>query len=80
MSATLHHHCQLPTSLLITAFPSTSPLVHPSLFHFLETALSEPGRFSILQVKATSSEESSPPVDAGKLFSDLKEKWTTNLQ
>ncbi|XP_028125668.1 uncharacterized protein LOC114322529 isoform X1 [Camellia sinensis] len=74
LSATLHHHCQLPTSLLITAFSSTPPLVHPSLFHFLETALSEPGRFSILQVKATSSEESSPPVDAGKLFSDLKEK------
>ncbi|KAF5945006.1 hypothetical protein HYC85_015234 [Camellia sinensis] len=41
---------------------------------FWEIDKAEPGRFSILQVKATSSEESSPPVDAGKLFSDLKEK------
>ncbi|GFS38755.1 hypothetical protein Acr_00g0059230 [Actinidia rufa] len=37
--------------------------------------LSEPRRLSLLQVKASSSEESSPPVDTDELFSGLKEKW-----
>ncbi|PSS26295.1 Protein CURVATURE THYLAKOID 1A like [Actinidia chinensis var. chinensis] len=36
--------------------------------------LSEPRRLSLLQVKASSSEESSPPVDTDELFSGLKEK------
>ncbi|KAH7864621.1 hypothetical protein Vadar_031839 [Vaccinium darrowii] len=37
--------------------------------------LNEPRRISLFQVKASSSEDSSPPVDAGEIFSDLKEKW-----
>ncbi|CAL5397646.1 unnamed protein product [Camellia sinensis] len=76
--------CRLPSTTTANYPPRCSSL--PSLPPLLlstpafSTSLkqlsqhAEPGRFSILQVKATSSEESSPPVDAGKLFSDLKEK------
>ncbi|XP_052193125.1 protein CURVATURE THYLAKOID 1A, chloroplastic isoform X3 [Diospyros lotus] len=53
----------LPPQPRLSTAPSS-----PSLKH-----LSESRRFSLLQVRA--SEESSPPVDAGELFSDLKEKW-----
>ncbi|XP_057496653.1 protein CURVATURE THYLAKOID 1A, chloroplastic [Actinidia eriantha] len=40
-----------------------------------ESLPNEPRRLSLLQVKASSSEESSPPIDADELFSGLKEKW-----
>ncbi|XP_030457294.1 protein CURVATURE THYLAKOID 1A, chloroplastic [Syzygium oleosum] len=35
---------------------------------------SEPRRLSLVQIRA-SSDDSPAPVDAGELFSDLKEKW-----
>ncbi|PON49582.1 Cyanobacterial aminoacyl-tRNA synthetase, CAAD domain containing protein [Parasponia andersonii] len=37
--------------------------------------VSESGRPLLLQIKASSSEETSTSVDAGELFTDLKEKW-----
>ncbi|CAL5397720.1 unnamed protein product [Camellia sinensis] len=75
--------CRLPSTTTAnypprcSSLPSLPPLLlsTPAFSTSLkQLSQHEPGRFSILQVKATSSEESSPPVDAGKLFSDLKEK------
>ncbi|KAH7839522.1 hypothetical protein Vadar_005304 [Vaccinium darrowii] len=70
-------HLHRDSPLLRLTLPSTATLfLHPSLFDFLETnVMSEPWRISLFQVKASSSEESSPPVDAREIFSDLKEKW-----
>ncbi|CAL5397724.1 unnamed protein product [Camellia sinensis] len=75
--------CRLPSTTTAnypprcSSLPSLPPLLlsTPAFSTSLkQLSQHEPGRFSILQVKATSSKESSPPVDAGKLFSDLKEK------
>ncbi|KAF5953112.1 protein CURVATURE THYLAKOID 1A, chloroplastic [Camellia sinensis] len=71
--------CRLPTTAAKTpccsALPSLPPprLSIPAFSTSLKH-LSESRRFSLLQVKASSSEESSP-ADAGELFNDLKEKW-----
>ncbi|KAJ1414680.1 Cyanobacterial aminoacyl-tRNA synthetase, CAAD domain [Sesbania bispinosa] len=37
--------------------------------------VSEPRKFSLLQTRATSSEETSTSVDASELFTDLMQKW-----
>ncbi|CAL5397734.1 unnamed protein product [Camellia sinensis] len=78
--------CRLPSTTTAnypppcSSLPSLPPLLlstpafSTSLKQLSQIDKEEPGRFSILQVQAASSEESSPPVDAGKLFSDLKEK------
>ncbi len=50
--------------------PSITLLSSPSLKH-----LSESRKFSLLQTKASSSEETSTSVDANELFTDLKQKW-----
>ncbi|KAL7203262.1 hypothetical protein ACSBR2_016540 [Camellia fascicularis] len=70
--------CRLPTAAktpCCSALPSLPPprLSIPAFSTSLKH-LSESRRFSLLQVKASSSEESSP-ADAGELFNDLKEKW-----
>ncbi|GMP43687.1 hypothetical protein CsSME_00012956 [Camellia sinensis var. sinensis] len=74
--------CRLPTTAAAaaktpccSALPSLPPprLSIPAFSTSLKH-LSESRRFSLLQVKASSSEESSP-ADAGELFNDLKEKW-----
>ena len=74
-------HCRLPTTATAKATRCSSglpylppPRLPPQAFSTSLKNLSESRRFSLLQVKASSSEESSPP-DAGELFSDLKEKW-----
>ncbi|XAR53991.1 hypothetical protein NMG60_11028964 [Bertholletia excelsa] len=63
------------TSTAATGCPKLSPpcLPKPAFFNPLRR-VSETQRLSGFQVKASSSEESSPP-DAGELFNDLKEKW-----
>lgn len=72
--------CRLPTSAVTprcSALPNLPPprvSTTPSFSASLKQ-ISEPRRISLFQVKASSSEESSPPVDAGEIFSDLKEKW-----
>ncbi|KAL6982032.1 Protein CURVATURE THYLAKOID 1A, chloroplastic [Sarracenia purpurea var. burkii] len=71
--------CHLPTSAMAprcSALPQLPPprLSIPAFSTSLKN-LSELPRFSMLRVKASSSEESSPPLDAGEIFSDLKEKW-----
>uniref|UniRef100_A0A5B6Z8C1 Cyanobacterial aminoacyl-tRNA synthetase CAAD domain-containing protein n=1 Tax=Davidia involucrata TaxID=16924 RepID=A0A5B6Z8C1_DAVIN len=73
--------CRLPSTSTATkvARCSTLPYLPPRLstpaFSTSWKLSSESQRFSLLQVKASSSEETSTPVDAGELFSDLKEKW-----
>ncbi|KAI8545015.1 hypothetical protein RHMOL_Rhmol07G0010200 [Rhododendron molle] len=66
--------CRLPTSA-VTPRCSALPNLPPPRVSASLKQISEPRRISLFQVKASSSEESSPPVDAGEIFSDLKEKW-----
>ncbi|KAE9460198.1 hypothetical protein C3L33_07903, partial [Rhododendron williamsianum] len=63
--------CRLPTSA-VTPRCSALPNLPPPR---VSTTPSFSASLKQISVKASSSEESSPPVDAGEIFSDLKEKW-----
>ncbi|KAK9207272.1 hypothetical protein WN943_017557 [Citrus x changshan-huyou] len=56
------------------ALPCLPPRSSTSPFSSSIKQVSESRRFPLLQVRASSSEETST-VDADELFSDLKEKW-----
>ncbi|KAJ7951253.1 protein CURVATURE THYLAKOID 1A, chloroplastic-like [Quillaja saponaria] len=71
------------TTVLLSRLPTTrcsalpylpprlsSPSFPPSIKHFQESR-----RSSLLQIRASSSEETSPSVDSSELLTDLKEKW-----
>ncbi|KAK2365300.1 protein CURVATURE THYLAKOID 1B, chloroplastic [Trifolium repens] len=47
----------------------------PSSSHFLKHSISESRKFSLLQTRASSSDDTSTSLDTNELFSDLKEKW-----
>ncbi|XP_057981028.1 protein CURVATURE THYLAKOID 1A, chloroplastic [Malania oleifera] len=70
---------RVPSATRCAAFPSLPP--PPPRFCATSSRpssvapISEPRRFSLLLVRATSSEETSGAVDAGELFEDLKGKW-----
>ncbi|XP_057533666.1 protein CURVATURE THYLAKOID 1A, chloroplastic [Amaranthus tricolor] len=55
------------------AMPYIPPRTSSSSLRIISRNFYESSRFSSLQVKASSTEESS--VDANELFDDLKEKW-----
>ncbi|CAO2835532.1 unnamed protein product [Amaranthus hypochondriacus] len=61
---------QTPRFLALPYLPSRTS---SSSLRIISRNFSESSRFSSLQVKASSTEESS--VDATELFDDLKEKW-----
>ncbi|XVF33229.1 hypothetical protein REPUB_Repub17cG0150100 [Reevesia pubescens] len=74
MAATAVLIPRVPTAVRITrcsALPSFPPRVSTAFFSSSVKLTPESRRFSLLQTKA--SEETS--VDAGELFTDLKEKW-----
>ncbi|CAJ2631361.1 unnamed protein product [Trifolium pratense] len=52
---------------------STTPSSSSSLF--LKHSISESRKFSLLQTRASSSDEPSTSLDTDELFSDLKAKW-----
>ncbi|WJX80348.1 Protein CURVATURE THYLAKOID 1A, chloroplastic [Trifolium repens] len=47
----------------------------PSSSLFLKHSISESRKFSLLQTRASSSDDTSTSLDTNELFSDLKEKW-----
>ncbi|KAK9280075.1 hypothetical protein L1049_013760 [Liquidambar formosana] len=75
------------TALMLPRVPTTTTTTRCSALPYLPPRLStqslptsfklssEYRRFSQLQIRASSSEETSSSVDAGELFSDLQEKW-----
>ncbi|KAL9396985.1 hypothetical protein Peur_011238 [Populus x canadensis] len=56
-----------------SALPCLPPRSSSRSFPIKHVSLSESHRFAPLQIRASSSEESS--VDANEVFTDLKEKW-----
>ncbi|GAV72433.1 DUF4308 domain-containing protein [Cephalotus follicularis] len=72
MAATAVLIPRIPTaakSVRWSSLPSLPPRFPTSSFQLL----SEPKRISLLRARA--SEDTSSPVDANELFTDLKEKW-----
>ncbi|KAJ4728173.1 protein CURVATURE THYLAKOID 1A, chloroplastic-like [Melia azedarach] len=71
--------CVSTTTTVKTTRCSALPYLPPRLYtsHFSSSVkqVSESKRFPLLQVRASSSEETSASVDANELFTDLKEKW-----
>ncbi|XP_022895863.1 protein CURVATURE THYLAKOID 1A, chloroplastic-like [Olea europaea var. sylvestris] len=76
MAATviLLHRLPTKTTVHCSTLPSLPPRFSPSALSTSFMPLPGSRRYSLLQVKASSSDETSA-VDTSELLSDLKEKW-----
>ncbi|GLT79726.1 hypothetical protein SLA2020_512030 [Shorea laevis] len=73
-TAVLVPHVLVPNRITrCSALPYLPPRSSASSFSTSIKLVREPRRFSLFQTRA--SDETSTPVDAGELFTDLKEKW-----
>ncbi|CAK9181216.1 unnamed protein product [Ilex paraguariensis] len=75
MAATAVLIPRLATTTHCSALPYLPPRLSSLAFSTSFKKFSESQRSSLLQVKATSSEETSTPIDTDELFNDIKEKW-----
>ncbi|CAK9165822.1 unnamed protein product [Ilex paraguariensis] len=75
MAATAVLIRHLPITTHCSALPYLPPRLSSSPFSTSCKQLSVSRRSALLQVKASSSEETSTPVDTDELFNDLKAKW-----
>ncbi|CAI9785962.1 unnamed protein product [Fraxinus pennsylvanica] len=74
-TAVLTHRLRTTKSNQFSALPYLPTRFSAPVFSTSFKHLSELRRSSLLQIKASSSDETSTPVDANELFTDLKEKW-----
>ncbi|CAA2961419.1 protein CURVATURE THYLAKOID 1A, chloroplastic-like [Olea europaea var. sylvestris] len=74
-TAVLMHRLPTTKSTHFSALPYLPPRFSAPAFSTSFKHSSELRRSFLLQIKASSSDETSTPVDANELFTDLKEKW-----
>ncbi|CAA2934273.1 protein CURVATURE THYLAKOID 1A, chloroplastic-like [Olea europaea var. sylvestris] len=74
-SAALMYRLTTTKSTHCSALPHLPPRFSAPAFSTSFKHFSESKRSSLRRMKASSSDETSSPVDANELFTDIKEKW-----